>query len=317
MVPSKRDLVIFLPIQIQYFPFFPTFMKYILQNSSPKLLLKLYQCCKYFYFKSKITIAPNVYCQNHPSYHFERINFNNKSFKHCLPNTEKLWLTDKFHVKIYDDDNGYSYQSIGNQVLNKIFRNNLKELKIESKRTDFKDLEILLKSPNLTKVELATSVEDYVLNKIFRNNLKKLKIESKRTDFKELEILLKSPNLTKAELATSVEDYGGNLISVEEIMILVPQVEHFEIFSTNITLESFNKLSKVKFLNKFQRVCFYKVRNEFDPITMCKFLEENFGENADFRFTLRSQSLHLELCSKVKELIDGWKTKKIKHFYFH
>uniref|UniRef100_A0AC35G9T1 Uncharacterized protein n=1 Tax=Panagrolaimus sp. PS1159 TaxID=55785 RepID=A0AC35G9T1_9BILA len=153
---SKK--IISLPIKNQYFPFFPTFMKYILQNANPSNLLKLYQCCKYFYFKSKITIVPNVwYNPEKKEIEFKHFVNNGKNFFYlAYPNTEKLWLCDM--LRIYSG--AYGYGLIGNVFLNKIYRNNLKELKIHSGFTIFKELGILSKSLNLIKVVLLTCVKN-------------------------------------------------------------------------------------------------------------------------------------------------------------
>uniref|UniRef100_A0A914P8A6 Uncharacterized protein n=1 Tax=Panagrolaimus davidi TaxID=227884 RepID=A0A914P8A6_9BILA len=189
---SKK--VISLPIQTQYFPFLPNFMKYILQNSSPKLLLKLYQCCKYFYFKSKITIAENVWYTNNPEEKVIRCGFYGKDGKgfyyHDYPNVGKLWLCDELHIK--------------------------------------------------------------------------------------LEILSKSPNLIKADLHTTVKNENDEPIPIEEIMVLFPNMKKFEICPPHFTMESFHKLSKFKFSNKINSLGFRMIETEFDPISMCKFLQFRF-----------------------------------------
>uniref|UniRef100_A0A914PI09 F-box domain-containing protein n=1 Tax=Panagrolaimus davidi TaxID=227884 RepID=A0A914PI09_9BILA len=267
MVLSKK--VISLPIETQYFPFLPNFMKYILQNSSPKLLLKLYQCCKYFYFKSKITIAPNVWF-DHKEKKIEFkffVNSGKDFFYRGYPNTEKLWLCEKLEIHSFSDT-----RLIGNVFFSKIYRNDLKELSIKTRFTLFKELEILSKSPNLTEIELETCVK------------------------KE----------------------NGQPIPIEEIMILFPQIKTFKISPTHFTMKSFEKLSKFKFSNKINSLGFWMVKTEFDPISMCKFLKETFDDDAKFIITFGIDSHHLrqQLLPRVKEIINGWETKKLKRTFF-
>uniref|UniRef100_A0A914NZY7 F-box domain-containing protein n=1 Tax=Panagrolaimus davidi TaxID=227884 RepID=A0A914NZY7_9BILA len=266
---SKRNSIISHPIEIQYFPFFPNFMKYILQNSSPKLLLKLYQCCKYFYFKSKITIAPNVWFDHkEKEIEFKFFVDNGKNFFYrAYPNIEKLWLCDM--LRIY---------SISDTIL----------------------------------------IGNVFFNKIYRNNLKELSITTLFTSFKELEILSKSPNLTEIELLTCVKNENGQPIPIEEIMVLFPNMKTFKISPTHFTLESFEKLLKFKFLSKINSMGFWMVKTEFDPISMCKFLRETFEDDAEFLITFGFDSHHLrqQFLPRVKEIINGWETKKLKRTFF-
>uniref|UniRef100_A0A914QRQ9 Maturase K n=1 Tax=Panagrolaimus davidi TaxID=227884 RepID=A0A914QRQ9_9BILA len=264
---SKRNSTIALPIETQYFPFFPTFMKYILQNASPKLLLKFYQSCKYFYFKSKITIAPNVWFDHEEKeIEFKFFVNNGKDFFYrAYPNIAKLWLCDVLKIYSFCDT-----RLIGNVFFNKVYRNNLKELFIET---------------------------------LF-------------ISFKELEILSKSPNLTKVDLQTKIENENDEPVSIEEIMVLFPNIKN--ICPARFTLESFEKLSKFKFLNKINSLEFCIVKTEFDPISMCKFLKENFDDDAEFVITFPVNSHHLrqQLLPRVEEIINGWETKKLKSAFY-
>uniref|UniRef100_A0A914PAE8 F-box domain-containing protein n=1 Tax=Panagrolaimus davidi TaxID=227884 RepID=A0A914PAE8_9BILA len=266
---SKK--IISLPIQTQYFPFFPTFMKYILQNSSPKLLLKLYQCCKYFYFKLRITIAPNVWYKIYPKEKVISYGFydeDEKSWNYQdYPNDEKFWLCDKLRI---------------HPVIGSSFNCGLIG----------------------------------ILNKIYRNNLKELTIDSKFTIFKELEILSKSPNLINVELNTVVKNENDEPIPIEEIMVLFPNLKEFEMFLPHFTKKSFQKLSEFQFLNKFKVLKFWSVNDEFDPISLCNFLEKIFEDNAEFTFMFRSRKIKNQLLPRVKEIINEWKTKKLESFVF-
>uniref|UniRef100_A0A914PN68 F-box domain-containing protein n=1 Tax=Panagrolaimus davidi TaxID=227884 RepID=A0A914PN68_9BILA len=256
-----------LPIQTQYFPFFPNFMKYILQNSSPKLLLKLYQSCKYFYFKLRIIIAQNVWYNNYPEKkEMEMEIMINGEYYHDYPNVEKFWLCDKLHIK-----NVY-------------------------KRT--------IKGPSFNY----GLIGNVFLNKIYRNNLKELSICSGFTLLKELEILSKSPFLTKVILQTFVKNENDEPIPIEEIIFLFPNIKKFEIDPTYFTMESFEKLLTFKFLNKIYSLEFWNVETEFNTISMCKFLQGIFDENADFVLTFDSSQVKNQLLPRVKEIIDGWKT---------
>uniref|UniRef100_A0A914QGB6 Uncharacterized protein n=1 Tax=Panagrolaimus davidi TaxID=227884 RepID=A0A914QGB6_9BILA len=261
------------PIQTQYFPFFPTFMKYILQNSSPNLLLKFYQCCKYFYFKLKITIAENVWFYNDSKEKVIRCGLFGKNGKgFCFrdyPNIEKLWLCDKLHIDAIRGPSD-NYGLIGNEFL----------------------------------------------NKIYRNTLKKLSICSGFTLFKELEILSKSPNLTEVDLQTTVKNENDEPIPVEEIMVLFPNIKKFQNLSSHFTMESFQKLSKFKFSNKINSLEFRMIETEFDPISMCKFLKDNFDdENSSFRLTFDSDHLKNQMLLQFKEIMNKWETKKPKFFH--
>uniref|UniRef100_A0A914PS35 Uncharacterized protein n=1 Tax=Panagrolaimus davidi TaxID=227884 RepID=A0A914PS35_9BILA len=266
MVLSKK--IISIPIKTQYFPFLSNFMKHILQNSSPKLLLKLYQFCKYFYFKSRITIAPDVWYNPEKEEIKVFVNNGKDYYNHDYRNGGKLWLCEKLQI----NSGVYGYGLIGNVFL----------------------------------------------NKIYRNTLKKLVIYSGFTLFEELEILSKSPFLTEVILQTTVKNENDEPISIEEIMVLFPNMKKFEICPTHFTLKSFQKLLTFKFLNKMNCLKFWMVRTEFDPISMCKFLKGIFDENAKFTldFDYRLPELKQQLLPRVKEIIGGWKTNKPKYVYF-
>uniref|UniRef100_A0A914QE93 Maturase K n=1 Tax=Panagrolaimus davidi TaxID=227884 RepID=A0A914QE93_9BILA len=269
MYTFENKKVLSLPIQTQYFPFFPTFMNYILQNASPELLLKLYQCCKYFYLKSKITIAQNVRYENYLEnkriefFFYEKEGFLSRSYS----DVQKLWLTDKLHISSF--------------------------------------------------AELGINGNEF-LNKIFRNDLKMIFIRTESTLFKELEILSESPNLTEIEIASNVKSENGEPNPIEEIMVLFPNIKKFEICPPYFTLESFQKLSKIKFSNKFQRIAFRMIKTQFDPITLCSFLKDNVNNNLDLYLTFGwdFDHLKLQLIPQIKEILNGWEKKKIKHFYF-
>uniref|UniRef100_A0A914QPK6 Uncharacterized protein n=1 Tax=Panagrolaimus davidi TaxID=227884 RepID=A0A914QPK6_9BILA len=152
------------------------------------------------------------------------------------------------------------------------------------------------------------------LNKIYRNSLKELSINSGFTLFKELKILSKSPNLYKVELYSFVKNENDEPIPIVEIMVLFPNIKNFNICPPHFTMESFEKLLKFKFSNKFQKLRFGSIKNEFDPITFCTFLKENFDDDAEFSLIFHWNFRHLEnqLLPRVKEIINGWETKKPK-----
>uniref|UniRef100_A0A914QE27 Uncharacterized protein n=1 Tax=Panagrolaimus davidi TaxID=227884 RepID=A0A914QE27_9BILA len=81
-------------------------------------------------------------------------------------------------------------------------------------------------------------------------------------------------------------------------------------------MESFNKLLNFKFLNKFKKLQFLMVETEFDPISLCKFLKENFDDNADFALILYPYRLEREMMPRVHEIIHRWDSKKPKSFHF-
>uniref|UniRef100_A0A914PJ43 Uncharacterized protein n=1 Tax=Panagrolaimus davidi TaxID=227884 RepID=A0A914PJ43_9BILA len=141
-----------------------------------------------------------------------------------------------------------------------------------------------------------------------------LTIHSGFTLFKELEILSKSPNLTEIELRTIFKNENDEPIPIEEIMVLFPNMKEFKISPSYFTMESFQKLSKLKFSNKFHRLRFGMIKNEFDPITFCNFLKENCDEETRFSLSFDSYDLQLRLLPRVKELIEGWETKNLKYF---
>uniref|UniRef100_A0A914QZM5 Uncharacterized protein n=1 Tax=Panagrolaimus davidi TaxID=227884 RepID=A0A914QZM5_9BILA len=152
------------------------------------------------------------------------------------------------------------------------------------------------------------------LNKIYRNNLKELSIFSGFTLFKELEILSKSPFLTNVELFTFVKNENNEPIPIEKIMGLFPNIIIFSISPPHFTMESFEKLLTFKFLNKINSLEFRGVITEFDPISMCKFLQKNFEENAEFSLTFDLPQLGQQLLPRVEEIIEGWKTNHIEFF---
>ena len=105
------------------------------------------------YFKLKITVASKVWYKNNLK--TKEILFGFKNFG----NVEKLWLIDKLHIT-FPRGPSFEYGLIGNKFLNKIYRNSLKKLSIDSRFTLFEELEILCKSSNLTNIELYTVVKD-------------------------------------------------------------------------------------------------------------------------------------------------------------
>lgn len=147
----------------KFLPFFSSYINYILQNSTPEQLFKFYQCCKYFYFKLKITIAPNIGYESYEKLQVLKFYFRRKDesyFYHSNPKIEKLWLTDKLRIHTLVLPSLHKYGRIGNEFLNKIYRNNIKKLFISSGYVLLKEFEILSSSSDLTKVVLNVYVQN-------------------------------------------------------------------------------------------------------------------------------------------------------------
>uniref|UniRef100_A0A914Z4J2 DUF38 domain-containing protein n=1 Tax=Panagrolaimus superbus TaxID=310955 RepID=A0A914Z4J2_9BILA len=117
---------------------------------------------------------------------------------------------------------------------------------------------------------------------IFRCCAKYIQIHCQDLLFKEFKVLFEEGNVEKLNLSVNnIINSNGEKINLEDILELTPKLKYFEITSPKIEAETFNKLAKMKFENKFKSFILRSFIN-CDAYEMFEFLKKHFDKNSKF-----------------------------------
>uniref|UniRef100_A0AC34F3H8 Uncharacterized protein n=1 Tax=Panagrolaimus sp. ES5 TaxID=591445 RepID=A0AC34F3H8_9BILA len=141
---------------------------------------------------------------------------------------------------------------------------------------------------------------------------KVLTVKTEEISFRNLQILCNSPNLTNVTINAKIRGDDNQLVSFEDILALLPNIQRFNLCHCYCTPETPDKLLALKFGKKIQRLRFKYIKSDIDPKKFFLFLVKNLANNAIVAIKFDSMipyDRRQQLTGILTAIMRGWNAK--------
>ena len=235
---KKQKLTEILPIRgrnlrIQFFPFRPKFMDYLIENADAEIMQKFHRCCKQLYQMAPYFIVDSIEGY-YPVYRFE-----NEKYDECL---EFLDKSRELRLPVNYKDKFRSFLS----KIDKIW---------VTKKVKFNDCEL-----------------SGILNKIVRCTAHEVLVSLIKLSYDNFKVLTESGNVDIFTFSLNdVVEFDPWEFSVEDILSHVPNVSSLFIEGCRVTPETMVKLNEIPWKKKIKVLKIMEIEGDLDVELFYKF----------------------------------------------